>query len=669
MKFNFSGNTCWQIAFYLLITGLCVSLPHIFTYELGRNMSLVIVMTILILDHYHHLFPSNEAKTIFLRSFVHRHLTLIILSSVTLFAIGALNEKLFDVLPAEHTTLDGAATNAGFIPNGDGALYMLSIQSFLQYGILILNTLYRPIAHTLNAVLFQISGEDMIHFFYLTTFLLVAATTLLSRVIATLVSPGLGALCSFFILLFFSRFQATFMTELPGGIIALFSIAALIQGFFRKNILVFGLGLAVFALSMQIRMGAIFAAPVLIIAGTYRMGGTGWKKMTGNAALFTILFVSGMALESVQMKLFEKPSVVQSNVGYFLYQIQTGSSTWRQVMIDHPDEFLLSLSYQKRALTALRYARQKFSKSPTDFFVNYFNMMMRTAGKPGDFLFHFWGMGEGITGILLFILLALTPWIHARNSKVKVLFWFLAAVVIGALLSSPMLEEVRRRTYATTVSINALCLSLATVNALVLAGHLKTMIFHKQLLNYFRTKLVRSPGFLVSDLTSETPVKTGDKTLVWLSIAIIGLVFTGPVIVDQLRDPVLPITPVSDLNITDTSLQRFLMAPNHSQGIYVDTARDFPVEDPRVISRAKFDNNNLLCDTLTGGFYLYSAMNLLSPPDYPTGLPFIIIPQRIVGETDMKNVSWMLLEGKIIKPQKHMLFITQNIIETSPTSK
>ena len=216
MKFNFSGKICWQIAFYLLITGLCISFPHIFTYELGRNMSLVTVMTMLILDHYNNLFPLVAAKTTWVKDLVHRNLTLVILSSVTLFAIGALNEKLFDVLPAEHTTLDGAATNAGFIPNGDGALYMLSIQSFLQYGILILNTLYRPIAHTLNAVLFQISGEDMIHFFYLTTFLLVTATTLLSRVIATLVSPGLGALCSFFILLFFSRFQATFMTELPG---------------------------------------------------------------------------------------------------------------------------------------------------------------------------------------------------------------------------------------------------------------------------------------------------------------------------------------------------------------------------------------------------------------------------------------------------------------------
>lgn len=669
MKFSFSGKICWQIAFYLLITGLCVYLPHVFTYELGRNMSLVTVLTILTLDYYKNFFPSVAAKTTWVMDLVHRYMTLVILSSVTLFAIGALNEKLFDVLPAEHTTLDGAATNAGFIPNGDGALYMLSIQSFLQYGILILNTLYRPIAHTLNAVLFQISGEDMIHFFYLTTFLLVTATTLLSRVIATLVSPGLGALCSFFILLVFSRFQATFMTELSGGIIALFSIAVLMQGFFRKNILVFGLGLAVFALSMQIRMGAVFAAPALIIAGTYRMSGTGWKKMTGNAALLTILFVSGMALQSVQMNLFEKPSVAQSNAGYFLYQIQTGSSTWRQVMIDHPDDFLPTFTYRERALKALEYTRQKFSESPADFFINYFNMMMKTAGKPGDFLFHFWGVGEGLTGILLFILLALTPWIYAHNSKVKVLFWFLAAVVIGALLSSPMLEEVRRRTYATTVSINALCLSLATVNALVLAGHLKTMIFQKQFLNYIRTKLVRSPGFLTSDPASETPAKTGDRTLAWLSIAIIGLVFTGPVIIDQLRDPVLPITPVSDLNLTDTTLQRFLIAPNRSQGIYVDTARHFLVEDPRVISRAKFDNNNLLCDTLTGGFYLYSALNLLSPPDYPTGLPFIIIPQRLVGETDMKNISWMMLEGKIIKPKKNLLFITQNIIQTSPTSK
>jgi hypothetical protein len=669
MKLNFSNKIWLQTGFYLFVTGLCVSFPHIFTYELGRNVSLVTALTILLLDHYQNLVPSVAAKTTSLRNFVHRYLTLIILSSVTLFAIGALNEKLFDVWPAEHNTLDGAATNAGFIPNGDGALYLLGIQSFLKYGILIQNTLYRPVAHTLNAVLFKISGEDMIYFFYLTSFLLIAATTLLCRIIATLIYPALGALISFFILLYFSRFQATFMTELSGGITGLFAISVLIQGFFNKNIWVFGLGIAVFALSMQIRMGAILAAPVLVFAGAYRMGDKKWKSITARTGLFTMFFVTGMALASLQIKLFEKPSAVQSNAGYFLYQIQTGSSTWRQVMIDYPDDFLPTFTYEKTALKALEYTRQKFTESPANFFVNYFNMMMKTAGKPGDFLFHFWGMGEGITGILLFILLALTPWIHAHNSKVKILFWFLAAVVIGALLSSPMLEEVRRRTYATTISINALCLSLAIVNAMVLAGHLKTLIFQKQFLNYVRTKLVRSPGFLTSDLASEIPVKTGDRALAWLSIAIIGLVFTGPVIIDQLRGPVLPITPVSDLNSTDTTLQRFLIAPNNSQGIYVDTARHFPVEDPRVISRAKFDNNNLLCDTLTGGFYVYSALNLLSPPDYPTGLPFIIIPQRLVGETDMKNVSWMLLEGKIIKPKRNLLFITKNIIQTSPTSK
>ena len=156
MKFNFSGKICWQIAFYPLITGLCVSFPHIFTYELGRNISLVTVMTILIIDHYNNLLPLVAAKTTWVRDLVHRYLTLVILCSVTLFAIGALNEKLFDVLPAEHNTLDGAATNAGFIPNGDGALYLLGIQSFLKYGILIQNTLYRPIAHTLNALLFKI---------------------------------------------------------------------------------------------------------------------------------------------------------------------------------------------------------------------------------------------------------------------------------------------------------------------------------------------------------------------------------------------------------------------------------------------------------------------------------------------------------------------------------
>jgi hypothetical protein len=672
MKMYFSGKILLQTAIYLSIAALCVSFPHIFTYELGRNISLATALVILISDHYHNFTPAVAAKTGTLRDFIHRYLTLIILSSVTLFVIGALNEKLFDILPAEHNalgSLTGPLTNAGFIPKGDNAFYLLGIQSFLKYGILIENTCFRPIAHTLNAVLFKISGEDMIRFFYLTSFLLVAATTLLSRIIANLVSPGLGALASFFALLFFSRFQATFMTELSGGIIGLFAIAVLIQGFFRKNIWIFGLGMTVFALAMQIRTGAVFAAPVLVIAGAYRMGGTSWKTTTGKTALLTLCFVSGMVLPSLQMTLFEKNSAVQSNAGYFLYQIQTGSSTWKQVKIDYPNEFKSTIPNQERAHTAFRYTLQKFTEAPADFFINYFGMMIKTAVKPGDFLFHFWGLGEGATGWVLFILLVLTPWIHPENSKVKIMFWFLVAAIIGALLSSPILEEVRRRTYATTVSINALCVSLAIINALVLAGKLKTLAPQKHFLKYIKTGLTQRSVSVASDMTSDAPVKTGNSALAWLSIVIIGFIFTGPIMLDQLREPALPAAPVSDLILTDTSLQKILIAPNHSQGVFIDMEHDFLVENPKIIPKSKFNNNNLLCDTLSGGFYLYNALNLLASPDYPSGLTNIIIPQRLVGETDIKNISWMMLEGEIIYPKKVNMFITKNIIQTSQTSK
>ena len=138
---------------------------------------------------------------------------------------------------------------------------------------------------------------------------------------------------------------------------------------------------------------------------------------------------------------------------------------------------------------------------------------------------------------------------------------------------------------------------------------------------------------------------------------------------DQLREPALPAAPVSDLILTDTSLQKILIAPNHSQGVFIDMEHDFLVENPKIIPKSKFNNNNILCDTLSGGFYLYNALNLLASPDYPSGLTNIIIPQRLVGETDIKNISWMMLEGEIIYPKKVNMFITKNIIQTSQTSK
>jgi hypothetical protein len=112
-----------------------------------------------------------------------------------------------------------------------------------------------------------------------------------------------------------------------------------------------------------------------------------------------------------------------------------------------------------------------------------------------------------------------------------------------------------------------------------------------------------------------------------------------------------------------------MIAPDKSSGVYINTVHNFVVENPAIISKSKFENNNLLCDTLSGEFYLFSAINQLSHPDYPRGMPFIIIPQRLIGDMKMKDVSLMTLEGKIIKPKRNLLFITERIVQTSMIEK
>lgn len=656
-----------QTAIYAIITSLCLSFPHVFTYETGRNISLLLVSGILIIEQLHDFSPKTAVRIKPLKLLANQYFILILLCSVTIFAIGALNEKLFDVLPAEHNTLNGAATNAGFIPNGDGALYLLGIQSFLQYGILTYNTLYRPIAHTVNAVIFKVSGEDLILFFYITTFLLIAATTYLGNVIARFISTSLGIASAFFIILFFSRFQATFMTELSGGIVGLLGMALLLSGFFRKNTPLLGAGMVVLALSMQMRMGAIFTAPAFIAVAAFRMGNTGWKSITSLTSLFVILFSLGMSLPYLQVKLFREPFPVESNAGYFFYQIQTGSSTWRQVMKDFPDEFSPSLSYQQTARAAFGHFRQKFSETPTDFFRNYLLMTAKTASNPGDFLFHFWQPGNTPFVTLIFILLLITPWLYPGDTSMRILFWFLIAGIVGALISSPILEEVRRRTYASTISINAICISLAIMNGLKVARLLLARLMRSFSFSTFGAiRLLPSP---VTDLKSEIPDYTQAKTGVFAAISAVVFIFAGPVLLDQMRAPAVMPREVSTQTLSDSLQFRLMIAPDKSPAVYINTVQNFVVENPAIISKAKFENNNLLCDTLSGEFYLFSAINQLSHPDYPRGMPFIIIPQRLIGDMKMKDVSLMTLEGKIIKPKKNLLFITEKIVQTSMIEK
>jgi hypothetical protein len=655
---------------YVLTVYLCIEFPHFFTYETGRAITAGFVILVILAELTEEEISAADNLYVKVKRFIYDHFSYLLFLSLTIFALGALNEKLFDSHPAEHNTLNGMATNAGFLPNGDGALYLLGIQSFLQYGILTFNTLYRPLAHTLNAVLYKISGSDMITYFYLTTFLLTGSLTYFGKVVAKILSKDMAAVSTFLLVLYFSRYQATFMTELLGGITGLLAMAGIISGFMSKNVFSLALGLLLFAISMQIRMGAVFIAPAIICLALVRFKKGSWISLIKPGLLFLFLFIAGMLIPRAQLSLFKEKSIVQSNAGYFLYQIQTGSNTWRQVMIDYPKDFMPEISYDETARKALHYARQKFMSEPSAFFINYGKKIIKTIQMPWDFLFHFWGESGVFPGLILFILLLFTPFLYPEDNAYRIFFWLLLGMIIGAVLSSPPLEEVRRRTYAASIAVNAISLSLAISNIIQILKICKArwsdVLRNKR--NNWQMIYIR-PAKITDTLSSNIRDGRSNKIANLSGLFIAFFIFVGPVVIDQIRKTALPELSGYDFSSQDSQTQFFLIDPKNSPGVKIHMNQDFKVKDPKQISKTKLKNNNHLCDTLTGSYYIYSAINLLSQPKEPHGLPFVMIPQKLVSGIDLKSDLKLLLKGKVIKPQKNILFIAENIQYRKEVSK
>ena len=232
----------WKTLAVLVFFGglqvLAVVYPHIFTYRLGRNIFISIVLLTLYFDYLHHLpILSGKFKDKF-QWFYEKYFLIILLTAITLFSIGALNEKLFDNNPAIHSIYQGF-TIGGIMPASDSAGYLIDIQSFLNYGVMQLAGIYRPLSSLVAAVIYKLSGENIITYFYLTTVMLILAIFWLGMVVERHLSKGLAMIASFCLCHYFALFQGAFVTEMTGGIIGIFAFTAILDGLLRKNAALF----------------------------------------------------------------------------------------------------------------------------------------------------------------------------------------------------------------------------------------------------------------------------------------------------------------------------------------------------------------------------------------------------------------------------------------------
>jgi hypothetical protein len=630
---------------------------------LGRNVFIAIALIALYFDYLSHLPLLPEKIKVRFHPFFEKYFLIILLFAISLYSIGALNEKLFDNNPTIHSMYQGF-TIGGIMPASDSAGYLIDIQSFLKYGVIQSAAVYRPIATMFAAVLYKCCGEDIIAYFYLTTVMLILAIFWLGRIVAYHFNKGLAIIASFCLCLYFALFQGSFMTEMTGGIVGLLAFAALLDSILRRNIMIFFSGLMLFGLAMQIRAGTIFILPLLVFWGAVYFRKKIWICTKTLLVGVTLVLLIPFSV-SLQLSLFSQKIDSASNIGDLVYQIQVNSTDWRQVQLDFPERFN-DLENFNRAKLSNEIAFQKFKNDPSTFFVNYTLKLLHIIKSPGLYTFHFIDkyLSEKAINIVFFLFL-LTPFLYRRYSRMHVLFWFLLLGLVGSIFSSPILDVVRHRSYAASISFNVMIFAIAIANGFLFlkgfyytASGLHWNFYFKRKMMWLRFKESRSRICKGNNIVPQTY----KGTMIYIIIALIILV--GPVITDKLRNYKPPRTTQMDLSLVQ-SKGWFLLSVHDSPHAVFDPQNDFVVNDPLVIPKAKLLNNKTI-ETIPGSrFYLFSAINHFDFMKYRQYYQFLEIPEVLLNSIKMNNISSMVLKGECIMEGKRKIFLTKEICEVT----
>ncbi len=654
----------------LVVLVLCVFLqilalvfPHVFTYRLGRNIFLATVLIALYFDYLNHLPILSEKLNVRLRSFYEKYFLLILLCAIFFFSIGALNEKLFYNDPATHSILQGL-TIGGAMPANDNAGYLLDIQSFLKYGVIQSIAVYRPLATMIAAVFYKCCGEDIITYYYLTTAMLILAIFWLGTVVSRHFNKGLAIIMSFCLCLYFALFQGSFLTEMTGGIIGIIAFTATLDGLFRKNIVVFFMGILLLGLALQLRTGAMFILPIFVFYGAVYFRKQNWvstKTFMISGALVLLAFFTN----PIQLSLLSQKFDVASNIGYFVYQIQTNSTYWTQVEIDNPKRFDGLKPYDQAKL-ANEIALQRLRPHPGTFIGHYILKLLQAIKNPGLYTFHFIdkylsGIGCNFTLILFF----LTPVLYRRNSRMHVLFWFLILGLIGSILSSPVLEVVKNRSYAASISFNMMIFGVAVANGfLFLKGLYFTSsglhwdFYCKRKIVWLRFKCSLSQIWKRNEIVQQVP----KGVIIYIVIALTILI--GPVITDKLRNYKAPQKPLMD-SLAVQSEGLFLLSVSDSPHAFFDTQNDFVVTDPLVISKTKLLNNKPIATLPDFPFYMFNAINHFDFMHHRYFSQYLVIPVVLLSSIKMDNISTIVLRGENIIEGRKKIFVTKEICKVT----
>lgn len=343
----------------------------------------------------------------------------------------------------------------GLLPNVDAAEYynnalrLMNGSNFFDYSS------RRPIFPSYLTTLLWLSNKNL----QVALGLMVLVTALCTALSFSFIRRHFNPLVSAFLLIlvyfFYRRYGGLVMSENLGFPLGLLGFASLVDGLIEKKQTLVYLSLFLTSYALNIRAGAFFILPFLVL-GLWQIFGKESKLRM--AVLLIALVAAGFIINLLLFKLLGSPTGTPfSNFAHTFYGLAQGGKGWTQIYADHPE--ILNLKESQISQKIYEYSWSVIQADPWKLilgiikqygiFINFVNSNLS--------LFSFiYGENETfyyLTQILLYLLCAIGLYRVIRQRK-EPFFRMLLLVLLGTLLSVPFItaDASTMRAYAATIS-------------------------------------------------------------------------------------------------------------------------------------------------------------------------------------------------------------------------
>lgn len=220
---------------------------------------------------------------------------------------------------------------SGLIPYNDAATYYIDANRLLDGSLLSDSSSRRPLAIGVLASLLGITGRSLQYALTILVLLEAIAAAYMTLEVRRVKGPAAAALVLWITFLFARRFIGTTMTETLGLTFGMLSMTFFLRGASENRLTDALLGAFLLTLAMNIRVGALFLLPLILLwVGIHFRGTTrfSWK----NAFFAGLVVVAGFGLNSIVLYFVGSPlGMAFGNFSESLYGLASGGERWSYV--------------------------------------------------------------------------------------------------------------------------------------------------------------------------------------------------------------------------------------------------------------------------------------------------------------------------------------------------